>query len=246
MSSVRAVIDAWTPATRFALYYAPARESAWWTAGCQWLGRDPETGERYTPPGIATLTQRGIDVASLSVAPQRYGWHGTLVAPARCAPGIAPDEVLARAAQWAERQQAFTLDVEVETLGTFVAIRPATLDGATAINAVASSALGACSTLRAMPGEREMQRRLESNLTPRQRELLAAWGYPYVLDEFRFHMTLSDSLPNDSDRQAVLNWWRERVPGLGPMQIDGAALYIEPEPGAPFTLWARLPFGAAA
>jgi hypothetical protein len=233
----------WSEATRFALYYAPPRESAWWRAGCAWLGRDPETGATLTPPQPDSLAQ---PLDTLTAAPRRYGWHGTLVAPARCAPGVTPRDVLAHAAQWAQRQQPFMLDVEVETLGTCVAIRPATLDGATAINAIASSALGACAPLRAMPSEQEMQRRLESSLTPRQRELLAAWGYPYVLDEFRFHMTLSDSLPNDGDRQAVLGWWRERVPALGPMAIDGAALYVEPEPGAPFALWARLPFGAAA
>lgn len=240
----QAVIDRWTPATRFALYYAPSRDSAWWQAGCQWLGRDPESGASLTPPEIATLVHRGLDVASISSAPRRYGWHGTLVAPARCAPGVTPERVLEVARDWARRQQTFALDVEAAALGSFLAIRPATLDGADAISAVASSALGACASLRAAPTERDMQRRLESNLTDRQRELLAAWGYPYVLDEFRFHMTLSDSLANEQDRQPVLAWWRERVSGLGPLSIDGAALFIEPEPGAPFVLWARLPFGA--
>ena len=46
----------------------------------------------------------------------------------------------------------------------------------------------------------EVARRRPDNLTERQRELLARWGYPYVMEEFRFHLTLSDDLPPDEAR----------------------------------------------
>jgi len=39
-----------------------------------------------------------------------------------------------------------------------------------------------------------MQKRLSSPLTVRQQQLLDEYGYPYVLDEFRFHITLSDRM----------------------------------------------------
>jgi hypothetical protein len=224
---------------------------------------------------LPELEARGKDVAGLSRAPARYGWHGTLVAPSRCAPGVTPDDVLHEALEWAQQQQAFELAVEVAALGRFVALRPASASGAASIAAVAADALHTLACLRAMATEQETRRRLESDLTVRQRELLERWGYPYVLDEFRFHMTLSDSLgespkesrhesanesphesphesthesthepPRDDDRAALLAWWHARVPKLGPLQVDSAALFVEPEPGAPFVLWARLPFGA--
>ncbi|HTJ95354.1 MAG TPA: DUF1045 domain-containing protein [Pararobbsia sp.] len=240
----RTVIEAWTSATRFALYYAPARDTTWWDTGCRWLGRDPETGERLATPEIDVRGQDRFDVATLSVSPRRYGWHGTLVAPARCAQDVSPSDVLEQAREWARRQQAFSVEADVATLGDFVAVRPAHEHGEAALRAIASSAVRACAALRAMPSEHEIRRRLESDLTPRQRDLLAAWGYPYVFDEFRFHMTLTDSLANEEDRQTVMRWWRDRLPGLGPLSIDSAALYVEPEPGAPFLLWARLPFEA--
>ncbi len=44
---------------------------------------------------------------------------------------------------------------------------------------------------------KELQRRRAANLTPRQEFLLMHWGYPYVLDEFRFHMTLTRRLPDE-------------------------------------------------
>ncbi|MEA3117561.1 MAG: hypothetical protein QOI13_831, partial [Paraburkholderia sp.] len=70
---------AWTAKSRFAIYYAPSRTSPWWDAGCRWLARDPESGALLAPPAVPALAARSRDVPSLSRAPQRYGWHGTLV-----------------------------------------------------------------------------------------------------------------------------------------------------------------------
>ncbi|MEA3120470.1 MAG: hypothetical protein QOH33_2 [Paraburkholderia sp.] len=235
---------AWTAKSRFAIYYAPSRTSPWWDAGCRWLARDPESGALLAPPAVPALAARSRDVPSLSRAPQRYGWHGTLVAPARCAAGVSPDDVVRRARAWAERQSAFHLAVEAAVLEGFVAIRPATAEGAAAMRALASDALYEFAPLRAMPSEQERRRRLDADLNPRQRELLERWGYPFVLDEFRFHMTLSDSIEPD-DRQALIEWWRMQLPRLGPLPVDGAALFVEPQPGKPFVLAARLPFGDA-
>jgi putative phosphonate metabolism protein len=234
----------WSASSRFAIYYAPSEDSLWWRAGCHWLGRDPQTGETFEPPVVAELAARGLDVAGLSRAPRRYGWHGTLVAPARCAANVTPDDVLHEALEWGRQQKCFELPVEVASLGRFVALRPQDADGAAAMAAIAADALRTLMPLRAMATEQERQRRLEADLTARQRKLLERWGYPYVLDEFRFHMTLSDSIADASQRDIVLDWWREQAPTLGPLAVDGAALFVEPEPGAPFALWARLPFGS--
>lgn len=232
----------WTAESRFAIYYVPPRDSAWWEAGCRWLARDPESGEALEPPLLPALAERSRDVRSVSRAPQRYGWHATLIAPARCAPGVSLDQVTERARAWACRQQAFSLQVEAAALERFVAIIPATDDGAAAMRTLAADALHAFAPLRAQPSEHDRRRRLSVNLTERQRELLDRWGYPYVLDAFRFHMTLSDSIDGDL-RQLLIDWWRTQVPTLGPLPIEGAALFVEPRAGAPFVLAARLPFG---
>ena len=54
---------------------------------------------------------------------------------------------------------------------------------------------------RAPATEAEIARRNPAALTSRQRELLDAWGYPYVLDEFRFHLTLTDRIPASGSRR---------------------------------------------
>jgi putative phosphonate metabolism protein len=238
VGSIGAQVE-WRNDARFAVYYAPSRESAWWQAGSAWLGRDAERGERCASPQPERLTR---PLADLTEAPRRYGWHGTLVAPFRLAEGITQQDVLEATRQWAQTQSAFALSVEAATLGDFVALRPADQSGEANIGAVAASALRSLDTLRARPSAADLARRLAAPLSERQRALLVEWGYPYVFDEFRFHMTLSSSLADAGERATLVAWWQAQTPALGPLAIDHAALFVEPAPGEPFVLWQRVPF----
>lgn len=232
----------WPERARFALYYAPPRETAWWQAGCAWLGRDPETGDVLEPPQLSGLER---PLAALTVAPRRYGWHATLVAPFRLAPGATPAALLDAALRWASTRRPFAVPVEAATISRFVAVRPADEAGDAALRELASDALCALAPLRAQPDAADLARRLEAPLTARQRELLAQWGYPYVFDQFRFHMTLSDSLGDARERDRLADAWNTQMQPPGAMPVNGAAIYVEPAPGAPFVLWRRVPFGAA-
>ncbi|WP_134044240.1 DUF1045 domain-containing protein [Paraburkholderia caballeronis] len=230
----------WPECARFALYYAPPRDSAWWRAGCAWLGRDPESGATLVPPQLDGLDR---SLSALTVAPQRYGWHATLVAPFRLAPGVTPDALFDAASRWAATRGRFDVPVDAATIGSFVALRPADDDGEAALRELASAALRALAPLRAAPTAADLARRLEAKLTARQRELVEQWGYPYVFEEFRFHMTLSDSLDDARERALLVDAWNTRMQPPGALPVHGAALYVEPEPGAPFVLWRRVPFG---
>ncbi|MEW9581631.1 DUF1045 domain-containing protein [Paraburkholderia sp. DGU8] len=229
----------WSADARFAVYYAPSRASGWWQAGCEWLGGDVENGVAYTPPQPDTLARA---VSELIGTPRRYGWHGTLVAPFRLTDGVSPGEMLDQARRWSHRQRAFVLPVKAATLGDFVALQPATSAGEADMRALASDALRTLGGLRAKPSAAERARRLAAPLTERQRSLLVEWGYPYVFDEFRFHMTLSNSLDAADERAALVAWWQQRITQLGPLVVDSAALFVEPAPGQSFVLWQRLPF----
>ena len=229
----------WGAEARFAVYYAPSRDSAWWQAGCAWLARDAENGALGAAPQPAQLTR---PLAALTEAPRRYGWHGTLVAPFRLAAGVTQAHVLQITREWASSQRAFTLPVEAATLGDFVALRPADAHGESLIRDVATSALQTLDGLRARPSAADLARRLAAPLSERQRALLIEWGYPYVFDEFRFHMTLSSSLADEAERATLVAWWQALTPTLGPLSVDHVALFVEPAPGEPFVLWQRLPF----
>ena len=80
---------------------------------------------------------------------------------------------------------------------------------------------------RAALGEADRARRLKSPLTPAQRAYLEAYGYPYVGDAFRFHMTLTGSLPQEMVapvRLALAQAYAQAVPG-GAVAIDRIALF---------------------
>jgi hypothetical protein len=234
----------WTPDARIALYYAPLRSSNWWRAGCEWLGRDAESGELYEhePVNEPALAALGQSVATLTVAPRRYGWHGTLVAPFHTAEGVGPAQVLSAAREWASTVTRFNVPMHAVEMGHFVALRASNTSDDDAIRTIAASALLALAPLRARPSSAYTERRLASSLTPRQRELLLEWGYPYVFDEFRFHMTLSGALDSAPLRETIIELWNAHNEALGPLPLHGAALFVQLHRDAPFVLWQRLPF----
>ena len=72
-------------------------------------------------------------------------------------------------------------------------------------------------------------------LTARQIELLDGYGYPYVLEQFQFHMTLTDRLPVEQRapmRQRAARWFADEL--AQPIVLDRLVLFHEAEPGAAF------------
>jgi len=235
-------------AARFAIYYAPGAASPWWQAGCAWLQRDPSGP---VPPPAPTVPGLSRSLADLNSEPRRYGWHATLVAPFHCKPGIDSHAVLALATDWASRQHGFMLSPRVALLERFVAIqiaKPGAADpageatGEAAMRSLAASAVRSFAPLRAAPSDLALAKRRKMPLSARQEALMLEWGYPFVFDEYRFHLTLSNSI-DAADAQLMLAWWEQRIAALGPLPVDGVAIYVEPQAGDDFRLWQRLPFG---
>ncbi len=112
------------------------------------------------------------------------------------------------------------------------------------LRAMAASVLQTLAGLRAQASQESIERRITADMSARQIALLREWGYPYLFDEYRFHMTLSDSL-DAAARASIVADWARRIDTLGAMPVHGAALFVEPQAGAPFTLWQRLTFNNA-
>jgi putative phosphonate metabolism protein len=226
---------------RFAIYAAPGAGSADAAAALlreraeQWLGRSA-AGDPVTPGVPAGWTREAVD--AMTVSARRYGFHGTLKAPFQLAPGRTPEELddaLARFA--ASRERVLVPRLRVARLGRFFALIPGA--EAAELYALADEVVTAFDGFRAPPTEAELARRDPASLTPRQRELLKAWGYPYVLDEFRFHLTVTDRIPAEQQPavERTLNGWFAASLGAT-VPVDALALFTESEPGAPFTLQA--------
>ncbi len=79
-------------------------------------------------------------------------------------------------------------------------------------------------------------------MTAPQRAHLDRWGYPYVFEEWRFHVTLTRRLTPDEKAllmPAVIAFLGD-APSR-PRRVEAISLFIQPAPGAPFTIAERLP-----
>lgn len=224
---------------RHALYYAPPEGSDLARLGADWLGRDA-AGRPVLPADPALPGCRPL--AALTVSARRYGLHGTLKPPLRLAEGRSAEELLAAARDWAARRPPVALGpLRVATLGSVLALLPEVQSATLA--RFAADLVRDLDGFRAPPTPEELARRRAAGLSPRQEALLAAWGYPYVMEEFRFHVTLTDALaPAELPllRAAAEAWF---APVLGrPQVMEDLAVFGEDEGGL-FHLIARLPLG---
>ncbi|HMN88199.1 MAG TPA: DUF1045 domain-containing protein, partial [Bauldia sp.] len=113
--------------------------------------------------------------------------------------------------------------------------------------ALAADIVRAFDPFRAPPTPEEIERRHPERLPPRQRENLARWGYPYVFEDFRFHMTLTGAVPRERQDSVEAVLAARFAPFLGrPLAIDAVSLFVERDPPADFVVETRAPLGAAA
>jgi putative phosphonate metabolism protein len=226
---------------RVAIYYTPPADHPLTRAAALWLGRDAFTGQPLlTPPADA------IDVSSVTAEPRRYGFHATMKAPFR----LPRDRNLAEleavlAAFCAPIAPIGAMQLKIERLGSFFALTPALSDGPVA--ALAASAVERFEPFRAPLEPDELARRTASGLNAAQQCNLEQWGYPYVFDEFRFHMTLTGPIA-PVQRDAVLGVLQERFGALlaDPIEIDALALFAQAGSGADFLVHARHPLQGRA
>lgn len=216
---------------------AALREKAEW-----WLGRSV-TGDPVASGVPVGWTREAID--AITVDARRYGFHATLKPPFRLAEGRTPEELDAAVASFAaSRDGAVIPRLSLARLGGFFALVPGA--EATELHALAGEVVTAFDRFRAPATEEETARRHPESLTPRQRELLKAWGYPYVFDEFRVHLTLTDRIPQPRrpEVERTLRDWFAPLLGAD-VPVDALALFTEAEPGAPFLLHAVYPLRPA-
>jgi putative phosphonate metabolism protein len=218
---------------RYAIYWAPASGSALARFGAAWLGWDPEARTSTLP--IEAGLPDGHD--SVTARPRHYGFHATLKAPFRLAAAYAPGDLARAAADLAARHAAFDLPrLVLAEEGDFLALVPA--EPCPGLDALAGDCVRGLDRFRAALTRDERERR-RPGLTARQAELLDRWGYPFVLDQFRFHLTLSGPLDPGRRRQVAAALAPMLAPILADrLRVNEICLFGEPHEGH-FHLLAR-------
>ncbi|GAB2572665.1 DUF1045 domain-containing protein [Dyella jejuensis] len=212
---------------RYAVYYCPAADSELAAFGREWLAT-------ACIPGIAPGRFN-----SLLAAVRRYGWHATIVAPGALVDGVGYDAFRQRVVDIAHQSAPFLLSLRLKRLAGFLALRPSTDTGS--MSALAERCVRSLAPLRAPLDASAWQRRA-TGLDEVELALFRQFGYPYVLDRYRFHMTLS--APADSiEEQALREWLSPRLASLHGAHIDALTLCREREPGAAFEPVERVPLG---
>lgn len=227
---------------RYAIYFTPPRDHPLTRAAAHWLGRDAFSGLSL-PHAERTGLALG-ELAYFTAVPRRYGFHATLKAPFHLAPGFREDALIEAAEAFSRQAQPVVVDkVAVERLGGFFAIVPQGPNPA--LNEFAGQVVAMFDRLRAPLTEKEFQRRDPDRLSTSQLRNLQNWGYPYVFDDFRFHMTLTGHVePQDRPRLQVALDRHFRDVLAEPLDIDHLAVFVEREAGAPFEVHSIFPIAA--
>jgi len=191
---------------RYAIYYVSEPGSDLDRFGAQLLGYDAFSGEDLPfPDGVAQIAP---DWQEVTRDPRKYGFHATLKAPLALAHGKTEAQLVTACEAFAAAPRPIpVIRPVVGSISGFIAVVP----------------LGPSA---APLTPEDLLRRNPSALTPRQCEYLDRWGYPYVMEDFRFHMTLTGRL-DAGRREPILTMLRERFStiGLTNLAIDRIALF---------------------
>lgn len=219
---------------RYGIYFLPPEGSALAAFGAAWLGWDVAGGQVVAHPKVS------MDVAAWTATPRTYGFHGTLKPPFRLAHSRTEAELTDALAKLAKRHRAFHApSLRLATLGSFLALVPTAPSPELA--ELAADCVQALDDFRRPAEEAELARRRAAGLAPRQEEMLARWGYPYVLEEFRFHLTLTGRLDRGTAlaAEAVLKGLTRNIIAQ-PLEVREVCIVAQVD-GAPFKLMHRYP-----
>lgn len=190
---------------RYAIYYTPP-PGPLADFGAAWLGWDIATGLPVQHPIIHGFND---DIAEITEQPRKYGFHGTIKPPFRLAEGYTGQDLALGTKTLCDELSSIALDgLELVQLGRFLALLP--IGDTAPLVDLAAMVVKTLDQFRAPASDAELAKRRKSNLSPRQDANLVQWGYPHVMDDFRFHLTLTGKL----EKKRVANILQTLQPAL--------------------------------
>lgn len=224
---------------RFAIYYAPDRDSTLWRRGCDWLGRDAAAKTFLRQPEFKKI---GTDeFADATALPRRYGLHATIRPPMRLAAGVDLERLQAVARALSARLPIVEIGkFEVKLFRGFLALVPEKQKSA--VTSLAADCVSYFEPMRAPLEVEEQVARMGAGLTDAQMLLLDKYGYPYVMDEYRMHISLTGPLEESQRKvfKAAAERWFEKALEEDYV-LNSISIFHEPGAGEPFERIADFP-----
>jgi hypothetical protein len=223
---------------RVAIYAAPQADDPLWAFGSRTIGYDAVTGlllEDEPPLGLAPEAWR-----ALTAEPRSYGFHGTLKAPFRLADEVRSTDLATAITLFCAQPRALIcLPLKVAAIGAFLAVVP--VEPSPALDRLAAEVVFAFESFRAPLEPDERARRLGMPLSERQLSHLDHFGYPYVLEDFCYHMTLTGKIADAGLRQELCQALGERLRArtAGTFALQELVVFVQRAPTVPFRIASR-------
>lgn len=216
---------------RYAIYYAAEQDHPLWQFGNEWMGYNPETGEEVS--GV------GKDFQLLTQGPQKYGFHGTLKPPFALKDGYSVQDLDTAIYALVDCLQPIRSGpLKLASFGNFFSLVPSErFDG---LKELASACVVSLDGFRDEQTAAQLKKRRAAGLNQQQEDYLLRYGYPYVLDAFRFHLTLSGRLDDDQINRLTPTLKELTSPFCkNDFEINQLCLFAEPADGGRFHLIKR-------
>ena len=241
LTVARQTLSTTTPrAYRYAVYFAPNVEQQWWAQASQWLGRCAVSQQMNAQPLVPGVSAKRF--AELTEHPRRYGFHATMRAPFVLTGQHQANELIDRVNMLCQQVKPFVLPrLQVTLLDQFLALVPER--NVPLVTQLEEQCVTALNDYAEPLGPEELSRRRSAGLSLQADALLLRWGYPYVLERFRFHCSLTGSLAKASQQEvsALTLAAHQHFDQLPPCVFDALAIFVEPIRGADFVLLQQCP-----
>lgn len=222
---------------RYALYWAPAANSALWAFGRAWLGGDPETGSAAGERTLLGLAPELVEAATR--APRVYGLHATMKAPFRPAQGVDLATLdAALAAFCAVRRRFTTGPLRLARLGRWLALVPTA--PLADLEWLAADCVVHFDRFRA-PLSPEDRARRGGIRDPLQAMYMEQFGYPGIFTAFAFHITLAGPIEDAATLDRIEAALRPAVSPFTrtPFAVEDLCWFGDPGEGGLFRLCGR-------
>ena len=227
---------------RYAIYFAPRDDSELERFGATVLRRRADDAAEWLNPDLPIAFPDSSDWPDLIQRPAHYGFHATIKAPFELAEGHTVDNLMTDLEQFCRSREPILL-TGLAPIRTSRYDALAFHDQPEALPQLASDCVTYFEPYRAPISQADIDRREPAKLTKVQCEYLEKYGYPYILDDFNFHMTLSGR--NDHDDAVYLDWLKRLYQSMisqSPV-LDRLCVFYQPDRTTSFVRVGEFVFG---
>jgi hypothetical protein len=226
---------------RYAIFYTPQPGTALSAFGRSWFGRvnDGATLEAFSDSGLSSAFTR------LPTAVSRYsGLHAVFKQPFALKSDTTAEALKARLFSFAQRRKPVaTGPLTLFRAGRFLVLRP--VRPAPALDWLAAQCVTTFDSFAAPMSETDREERGAAHHNDYQRLLLESYGDTNVLNEYRFHITLTGPLDNSHLERVAQALWPmiEEICADG-VTVDALSLFGDPGGRIPLKLIGRHRLGS--